>query len=432
MHLKHLRALAALAATLPVSLAAFATYDVDILPPVTPTSHEMYDLHWGIMYVCVAIFFIVFGTMFWSIFRHRRSKGAKAAQFHENTTIEVIWTIIPFVVLIGMAYPATKTMLEMKDVSGSDMTVRITAYQWRWQYDYPQDGVSFFSNLATPRDQIDNYDGPGAAKNDNYLLEVDRPLVVPVGKKVHLQITSSDVIHGWYVPQLGVNQYGIPGYVKDAWFLVEKPGIYRGQCSQICGKEHAYMPIVVDARPAEQYAAWVQEQKAKMPKPAPQQAAANPAAPAAAQSMGESAAAAGGTAAAAKNAPAGGKMSLADLKAVGEKVYNTNCAACHQPNGEGLPGTFPPIAAGKPFNAPAALTKHLQERGFFKDGKIDEGPVKEHLDIVLHGVPGTAMAPWAQLTDEQIAGVITYERNSWGNHGGEVQPSEVAAARKAK
>ena len=414
MHLKHLRALAAVAATLPVSLAAFASYDVDILPPVTPMSQEAYDLHWGIMYVCVAIFFIVFGTMFWSIFKHRRSKGAKAAQFHENTTIELIWTIIPFIVLIGMAYPATKTMLEMKDPSGADLTVRVTAYQWRWEYDYPQQGVRFFSNLATPRDQIDNYDGEGKPKNDNYLLEVDKPMVVPAGKKVRLLITSADVIHGFYVPQFAVHQYAIPGFVKDSWFLVEKPGIYRGQCSQICGKEHGYMPIVVDARSPEQYAAWMQEQKAKMPAPA-QPAAAAPAEPAAAH-----------------NATPAKNMSLADLKAAGEKVYAANCAACHQANGEGLPGTFPPIAAGKPFAAPAALTKPLADRGFFKDGKIVEGPAKEHMDIVLHGIAGTAMAPWAQLTDEQIAGVITYERNSWGNHGGEVQPSEVAAARKAK
>ena len=422
MHLKHFRALAALAATLPVSLAAFATYDVDILPPASPMAQEAYDLHWGIMYVCIAIFVVVFGAMFWSIFKHRRSKGAKAAQFHENTTIEVIWTIIPFLVLIGMAYPATKTMLAMKDPSGADVTVKVTAYQWRWGYEYLQDGVSFFSNLATPRDQIDNYGGEGEAKNDHYLLEVDRPLVVPTGKKVRLLITSNDVIHGFYVPQLAVHQYGIPGFVKDSWFEIDKPGIYRGQCSQICGKEHAYMPIVVDARPPEQYAAWLKEAKAKMPAPA-QPAAAAPA---------EAAAPAGGTPAAAQNTAPAKNMSLADLKAAGEKVYTANCAACHQANGEGLPGTFPPIAAGKPFNAPAALTKHLQERGFFKDGKIVEGPVKAHIDIVLHGVPGTAMAPWAQLTDEQVAGVITYERNSWGNHGGEVQPSEVAAARKAK
>jgi len=315
MHLKHLRALAALAAALP--LTALATYDVDILEPASSTAQEAYNLHWGIMYVCVAIFFIVFGAMFWSIFHHRRSKGAKAAQFHENTTIEVIWTIVPFIVLIGMAYPATKTMLEMKDPSGYDMTVKVTAYQWRWQYDYPQDGVSFFSNLSTPRDQIDNYDGAGAAKNDNYLLEVDRPLVVPTGKKVRLLITSNDVIHGWYVPQLGVNQYGIPGFIKDAWFRIEKPGVYRGQCSQICGKEHGYMPIVVEARSPEQYAAWVKDQKAKMPAPAPAPAAA-PAEAAPVQ-----------TASAGPAAPAG--------KADGKATFDGTCTACHSTGAAGAP-----------------------------------------------------------------------------------------------
>ncbi len=401
MHLKHLRALPAFAATLPVSLAALATYDVDILTPVSPTSRESYDLHWGIMYVCVAIFFIVFGAMFWSIYKHRRSKGAKAAQFHENTTIEVIWTIIPFLVLIGMAYPATKTMLEMKDPSGADMAVKITAYQWRWEYDYQQDGVRFFSNLATPRDQIDNYDGPGAPKNDNYLLEVDRPMVVPVGKKVRLLITSNDVIHGWYVPQLGVNQYGIPGFVKDAWFQIDRPGIYRGQCSQICGKEHGYMPIVVDARSPEAYAAWVKEEKAKMPPPAPAQAAAP-----------EQAAAAQAPAAAPAQAAAApvGKMSLADLKAAGEKVYTANCVACHQATGKGMPPTFPAL-----------------------DGsKVATGPKAAHIQTVLKGRPGTAMAAWAHLSDEQIAAVITYERNSWGNKTGDaIQSAEIAAARKA-
>jgi cytochrome c oxidase subunit 2 len=250
---KHLRATAALGA-IAFSTLASADYHVDILPPVTPISHEIYDLHFGILWVCVAIFFIVFGAMFWSVFKHRKSVGAKASQFHENTTIEVIWTIVPFVILIGMAYPATKTILDMKDASNADMSVKITAYQWKWEYDYQQDGVRFLSHLATPRDQIDERDGKkGSPKGENYLLEVDEPMVVPVGKKVRLLITSNDVIHGWYVPQLGVNQYGIPGFIKDAWFTIEKAGTYRGQCSQICGKEHAYMPIVVVAKEPGEY-----------------------------------------------------------------------------------------------------------------------------------------------------------------------------------
>ncbi|HEX5128520.1 MAG TPA: cytochrome c oxidase subunit II [Usitatibacter sp.] len=281
MFLKHLRA-SALAALAFASTSALADYAVDILEPASPMALDAYNLHWGIMWVCVAIFFIVFGAMFWSVFTHRRSKGAKAAQFHENFTIEVIWTVIPLVVLVAMAWPATRTMLEMKDASNADLTIKVTAYQWRWNYDYLKEGVRYNSNLATPRDQIEEYHGAGKTKNANYLLEVDRPVVVPVNKKVRLLITSNDVIHGWYVPQLGVNQYGIPGFVKDAWFTATKVGTFRGQCSQICGKEHAYMPIVVEVKGEADYAKWVEGEKAKMPKPeaAPQQVAA--AAPAAA------------------------------------------------------------------------------------------------------------------------------------------------------
>lgn len=396
MAVKHLRALFALVATLLAPVASLAAYDVDILPPVTPISREIYTLHWGILWVCVGIFVVVFGAMFWSIFKHRRSVGAKAAQFHENTTIEVIWTIVPFVILIGMAYPATKTVLDMKDASSADMSVKITAYQWKWEYDYQQDGVKFFANLSTPRDQIEEYSKPGAKKNDNYLLEVDNAMVVPVNKKIRLLITSNDVIHGWYVPQLGVNQYGIPGFIKDAHFTVEKPGIYRGQCSQICGKEHAYMPIVVDARSPEQYAAWVSEMKAKMPPPPAAQPAAAAAAPAA-----------GAAPAAAEDMNK--KWALDESKALGEKVYAANCAACHQPTGKGMPPAFPPL-----------------------DGsKMVTGPKAAQIQIELKGKPGTAMASFAHLSNTDLAAVITHTRNAWGNKTGEViQPAEIAAARK--
>ena len=389
MLLKHLRAPTLATLLLASAGAALADYQMDILPPASPMAQDAYDLHFGVLWVCVVIFFIVFGAMFWSIFKHRRSAGAKAAQFHENTTIEIIWTVVPLVVLVGMAWPATKTMLAMKDASNSDLSIKVTAFQWRWEYDYQQDGLRYISNLSTPRDQIEEYDAPGKKKNENYLLEVDRPMVVPVGKKVRLLITSNDVIHGWYVPQLGVNQYGIPGFIKDAWFTATKVGTFRGQCSQICGKEHAYMPIVVEVKSAEDYAKWVQAEKAKMPPPEPaaQQVAAAPAAPAADPNK---------------------KWTADELKAAGEKVYATTCAACHQASGKGMPPAFPPLAGGK----------------------LATGSKAGHIDIVLKGKPGTAMASFATLSDADLAAVITYERMSWGNSAGAVMPAEIAAARK--
>ncbi|MEO7742842.1 MAG: cytochrome c oxidase subunit II [Usitatibacter sp.] len=389
MLLKHLRAPSLLLLALCSSVAAFADYAVDILPPASPMAQDAYDLHWGILWVCVVIFFIVFGVMFWSIYAHRRSKGAKAAQFHENTTIEIIWTVVPLVVLVAMAWPATRTMLEMKDASGSDMTIKVTALQWRWEYEYLQDGVRFISNLSTPRNQIDEREQQGAKKNEHYLLEVDRPVVVPVNKKVRLLITSQDVIHGWYVPQLGVNQYGIPGFIKDAWFTATKVGTLRGQCSQICGKEHAYMPIVVEVKSEADYAKWVQAEKAKMPPPAPAAAAPAPAG-------------------AAPAADPDKKWTAGELRAQGEKVYAASCAACHQATGKGLPPAFPALAGSK----------------------VATGPKPAHIGMVLKGKPGTAMASFAQLSDADIAAVITYERTAWGNNAGEVMPAEVAAARK--
>ena len=387
---------------LAVPLAATAEYHVDMLKPNSPMASDAYNLHWGILWVCVAIFFIVFGAMFWSLFKHRRSQGAVPAQFHENTTIEVIWTLVPLIVLVAMAWPATRTMLEMKDASNADIAIKVTAYQWRWDYDYQQEGLHFVSNLSTPRDQIEEREGPGKSKNEHYLLEVDHPLVVPVGKKVRLLITSNDVIHGWFVPQLAVNQYGIPGFIKDAWFTADQPGIYRGQCSQICGKEHAYMPIVVDVRSEADYKKWVQEEKAKQPAPAPAQAAA----PAEVAQVAQAGAAPAAPAKAGGAAPA--KMDVAELKANGEKLYAANCSACHQPTGKGMPPAFPPLAGSK----------------------IANGPKAGHLQIVLHGKPGTAMASFARLTDAELASILTYERTSWGNSAGEVQPADVAAARK--
>ena len=416
MLVKLMRVPALAASLLAASAPALADYMMDILPPASPMAQDAYDLHWGILWVCVVIFFLVFGAMFWSIYKHRRSVGAKAAQFHENTTIEVIWTVVPLVVLVAMAWPATKTMLEMKDASGADMAVKVTAYQWRWEYDYQKEGIKLISSLSTPRDQIEEYVKVGATKNENYLLEVDRPLVVPVGKKVRLLITSNDVIHGWYVPQLGVNQYGIPGFVKDAWFTGTQVGTFRGQCSQICGKEHAYMPIVVEVKSEADYAKWVDEQRARMPPPTPegvpqQAAAATGGAPAQLAAAREAGAqgGVGPTAAALATAEPGKAMSVDELKAHGEKVYAANCAACHQPTGKGMPPAFPPL-----------------------DGsKVVTGPKAAQIAVVLKGRPGTAMASFARLSDADLAAVITYTRNAWGNKADPVQPAEIAAARKA-
>jgi len=385
---KTLRNAALAAAALVLGATANAGYDVDILPPASPIARQIYDLHWAILWVCVGIFVVVFGAMFYSVFKHRKAAGAKAAQFHENTTVEVIWTVIPFLILIGMAYPATKTVLEMKDASSPDLTIKVTAYQWAWEYDYLQDGVKFNSLLSTPRAQIEEWEKKGEKKNADYLLEVNNPMVVPVGKKVRLLVTANDVIHGWYVPQLGINQYGIPGFVKDTWFKADKAGTYRGQCSQICGKEHGYMPIVVVAKAPEEYAAWVKEQKAKMPAAeAPQQVAAAPAAPAEDPNK---------------------KWTADELKAAGEKLYAANCVACHQATGKGMPPAFPPL-----------------------DGsKVANGPKAAQIALVLNGKQGTAMASFARLSDAELAAVITYTRSSWGNKAGEVQPSEVKAARK--
>jgi len=347
-----------------------ATYDVNIPQPETVIAHQIYGLHLYVLWVCAVIFVIVFGWMFLALLKHRKSVGHKAEQFHENTVVEVIWTIIPFFILVALAYPATKTVLAMKDAGNADMTIKVTAYQWKWEYDYQQDGIRFFSALSTPREDIE---GAGKPKG-NYLLEVDNPMVVPAGKKVRLLITSSDVIHGWYMPQLGVNQYGIPGFIKDAWIQVDHPGTYKGQCSQICGKEHGYMPITVEAMDEANYNSWVGAQKQKL--------------------------------AAATEDP-GKSWSLDELKVKGGQVFAANCQACHQANGMGLPGTFPAL----------------------NGSKVVLGPQAEQIQIVLKGK--NVMPAWGlQLKDSEIAAVITYTRNAWDNKTGEsIQPSEIKAAR---
>jgi cytochrome c oxidase subunit 2 len=356
---------------------ASAAKEYNLQPPVTPVATQIFDLHTYIMWICAVIFVGVFSVMFYSIYAHRKSKGHAAAQFHENTVVEVVWTVIPFLILLFMAFPATKTVLAMKDSSAPDLTVKVTGYQWKWSYDYLDDGFGFYSNLATPYQQIHG----AQPKDEHYLLEVDQPLVVPVGKKVRLLITASDVIHSWSVPAFGVKQDAIPGFVRDSWFKAEKPGIYRGQCSELCGKEHGFMPIVVEVKSTDDYAKWVAEHKK--------------------------------AAAAAADDP-NKAWGLPDLLARGEKVFLANCAACHQASGKGVPGAFPALDGSKIVNGPK------------------EAQIKTVLNGVVKNGQPTAMVAWRNtLSDTDIAAVITYTRNSWSNHTGEaIQPSEVKVAKQ--
>ncbi|MEE9342147.1 MAG: cytochrome c oxidase subunit II [Gammaproteobacteria bacterium] len=354
------------------STGAFAEYGLNLTRGVTPISREVYDLHMLILWICVAIGVVVFGAIFWSVINHRKSKGAVAAQFHESTTVEIIWTVVPFIILVFMAIPATKTLVAMEDVSDSDINIQVTGYQWKWGYDYLGEDVSFLSSLSTPREQVVGTE----EKGEHYLLEVDNPLVVPINKKVRLSITASDVIHAWWVPELGGKKDAIPGFVNEMWFKVEKEGTYRGQCAELCGKDHGFMPIVVVAKNDVDYQQWLTTQK---------------------------------TASDADNAAADKEWSKTDLMARGESVYNTNCGACHQANGQGLPGVFPGLVGSA----------------------VATGPMHAHVDIVMNGKAGTAMAAYAgQLKDVDLAAVITYERNAWGNDAGDIiQPSEIKAAR---
>ncbi len=374
--------LAAILAVLgPVS--ARAEWGLNFPPPVTLMAEKIYDLHMLIFAICVVIFIGVFGVMFYSAFAHRKSRGHKAARFHEHTQLEVVWTIIPFLILVGMAIPSTARLLEMDDLSGSDITVKITGYQWKWHYDYLDHGVNFFSSLATPPEEIGK---PllstagfqrGADRNPHYLLQVDKPLVLPVGKKVRILVTANDVLHAWWVPQLASKKDAIPGYINEIWTRIETPGTYRGQCAELCGQGHGFMPIVVEAVNEDQFKAWVGEQKTML-------------AAAAAQSDRT--------------------FSKGELLEKGKGTYDKVCAACHQPNGQGVPGVFPAIAGSK----------------------IATGPLAGHLNIVLNGKPGTLMQAFgAQLNDAELAAVITYQRNAFGNNTGDVvQPVDVKAARK--
>jgi cytochrome c oxidase subunit 2 len=349
-------------------------YQLDLTNGVTDISNQVYDLHMLMFWICVIIAVLVFGVMFISMVLHRKSRGAKPANFHESVKVEVAWTVIPFLILVGMAIPAANTLIAMEDTSAPDMTVLVTGSQWKWHYKYMDHEVEYFSLLATPQDQINNrYD-----KTENYLLEVDRPLVIPTGQKVRFLITSDDVIHSWWVPDFAVKKDANPGFINEAWTMVNEPGIYRGQCAELCGKNHGYMPVVVIAKDPADYQAWINEQQEiqrKVKEEEQRLLAMN--------------------------------MSMEELMTEGERVYLAACAACHMPNGEGLPGVFPALKG-----SPMALND-----------------IPAHIDIVLNGKTGTAMQAFdKQLTLSEIAAVVTYERNAWGNNTGDiVQAKDVNA-----
>lgn len=358
--------------------AANAAWELNLQEPVTAAARRVYELHSLLLWVIAAIFVGVFAVVTYSLIYHRKSKGHKAADFHDNTTVELVWTIVPALILVAIAFPATSALVDMRDTSEPDLTVKVTGYQWKWGYEYltgDAAGIKYMSVLSTPREQIENK----APKGENYLLEVDRPLVVPVGKKVRILTTANDVIHNWSVPAFAVKIDAVPGFLRDSWFRAEKEGTYRGQCSELCGKDHGFMPVVVEVVSEEKYAAWVAEQK--------QQQAAVAEDPSKVWTLDEQV----------------GR---------GETVYASHCAACHQANGAGLPPAFPAL-----------------------DGsEVAKGPVAAHIEMVLKGKPGTAMAAFAeQLNDTDIAAVVAYERNAWSNKLGEViQPAEVKALRAGK
>ncbi|PSW11788.1 cytochrome c oxidase subunit II [Photobacterium rosenbergii] len=364
-----------------VLLAVPAQAEVQPMPlnmtqGVTEVSQRVFDLHMTIFYICVVIGLVVFGVMFWSIIHHRKSKGAVAASFHESTKVEILWTVIPFVILIIMAVPATKTLLAMEDTSQADMTIQVTGSQWKWHYSYFGEDVEFFSLLATSPAQIANE----REKRSNYLLEVDRPLVLPIGKKVRFLITSQDVIHSWWVPDFAVKKDANPGFINEAWTRIDEPGIYRGQCAELCGKDHGFMPVVVIAKPQAEYEEWLQATKVAQQ-----------------QALEE------------EQRLLSMQMDMDELMTLGEQVYNTRCAMCHQANGQGIPGAFPGLAG----------------QGL----SVDPNAKLEHISIVVHGKQGTAMQAFGpQLSLKELAAVITYERNAWDNNTGDtVQAAEVQA-----
>ncbi|MGB1701686.1 MAG: cytochrome c oxidase subunit II [Cycloclasticus sp.] len=360
-----------------LSSVAQAEYGLNLPLGVTETSKQVYDLHMLILWVCVVIGVIVFGAMIYSMIYHRKSRGAVASQFHESMTAEIIWTVIPFVILIVMAVPATKVLIEMHDTSEADMKIKVTGYQWKWRYEYIGEGVDFFSTLDAASNEARKLGSDiDPSTVENYLLNVDNPLVIPAGKKVGFLLTASDVIHSWWVPDFGWKKDAIPGFVNEAWVKVDEPGVYRGQCAELCGRDHGFMPIVVEVKSQDDYETWLAEQK---------------------------------TGAAVAQVEVIKELDSAELNSKGKDIYNANCVACHQQNGQGVPGVFPAITGST----------------------IATGDINQHIDMIMNGKAGTAMAAFKeQLNDVELAAVVTYQRNSLGNNVGDVvQPTAIAALR---
>ncbi len=357
--------------------SAQADYTLNLMKGVTKVSNDIYDLHMLILWICVFIGIGVFGTMFYSIYHHRKSKGHKAEQFHENTTVEIIWTIIPTLILIGMAIPATKAMIELDDVQDSEMSIKVTGHQWKWEYEYLDNGIHFFSSLDEASNKARQLNsGIDPRSVPHYLLNVDKPLVIPTKKKIRFVFTSADVIHSWWVPDLGWKKDTNPGFINESWTSVDEPGTYRGQCTELCGKDHGFMPIVVIAMDEPDYDAWVEKQK---------------------------------TLAVAEASTADKEWSTEELVAKGKSIYDTSCSSCHMADGAGLPGTFPAITASP----------------------VVTGDINAQVKLILDG-KGMMPAFGKMLSAVDFAAVVTYTRNGLGNSVGDsIQPSVIQALQSA-
>jgi len=364
-------------ALLLMPFAAIADWGLNMTQGVTPISQEIYDMHMLTLWVVTIIGILVFGVMFWSIFHHRKSKGVKPAKFSHSTTVEIIWTIIPLIIITSLAIPATKLLIKMDDTSEAQVTVKATGSQWKWKYDYLDEGLTIYSVLDENSTEVSQLNsGKDPMQSENYLLDVDEPIVLPINTKIRILTTAADVIHAWWVPDLGWKRDAIPGYINDNWAVIEKPGVYRGQCAEICGKGHGYMPIVVKAVTMEEYTAWVSEKK---------------------------------LAQAAEKNTSEMVLTMEELMTKGESVYKAQCLACHQANGQGIKGVFPALV-----KSPVA---------------VDSDKRLIHIQQIILG-KNLMPAFGEQLSDVDIAAVTTYERNAWGNDTGDiVQAKEVSEAR---